>query len=395
MAPTSSSSRPEKVSKRNRRRRSKRTRIGGPCSADDSAGHSSWRDWGNLSCGPAGLIAELVLSNDIADYFRFGAACSAWRRSTVDPRGVRDGALDRRFHPRQWIMLQDIIGGVRPRFSRFLNISTGECIWMELPELDGRTVLAPTSEGLLVLLTVKTDEICLLNPFTGARTDLPPATTLLSGYEPDPFFPRLPGEALAVYGAGITEDLTVVINIGEYQMLAVARRGDEHWTKVKCADRIRGPILSFAGRVYCVSDKNIMVVETSPDHPPRLVMAAMLQWPLQFDNGGELMMVHRIPELLHYRHHLYSIDCDVYRVDLNAARTILVDNLDGRALYIGMRRTLSVPAGLSSFIAGDSVCAGFDCDGTQVSNRDSGKGVVHPHTIVECLCRYIGGHKTE
>ena len=188
--------------------------------------------------------------------------------------------------------------------------------------------------------------------------------------------------------------------------------GDEHWTKVNCGHRIRGPILSFQGRVYCVENKYIMVVETtSPDHP---VKAAMLEEPLQckrsrvptshnvmdtlhlVDNGEELMMVHRIPELIHYRLHIFSLSCKVYRVDLNTATmTRVSSNFGGRAMFIGMRRTLSVPAGLSSFITSDSVCVGFDCDGTLGSNHDSGKELVHPHTIAECLCRYIGGHKTE
>ncbi|XP_044414553.1 uncharacterized protein [Triticum aestivum] len=175
-------------------------------------------------------------------------------------------------------MLDD---SVCPRHIRFLNVSTGECVRTALPELDGRVVLAPTPEGLLHLLNDdETHALCLLNLLTGSHTDLQPATALLSGYKPDRFFQRSTGdeEALEVYGVGIAHDSTVVVNFGEHQQLAVARPCDDHWTRLRCEeDRIHGPILSFAGRVYCIVCETVMVVDTSPDnHPPWLTKAATI-----------------------------------------------------------------------------------------------------------------------
>lgn len=357
------------------------------------------------------LIAEHALSTDVADYVRLRAACRAWRRCTADPiADARGGALDSRFHPRRWIMLEDSVGAVRPRHSRFLNVCTGECVRAELPELDGRIVLAPTPEGLLLLLNDdETHAVCLLNPLTGARTDLPPATGLLSGYKPDSFFPRSTGEeqALEVYGVGIAHDSTVVVNFGEHRRLAVASPGDHHWARLRCEeDRIRGPILSFAGRVYCVVHKTIMVVETSPDnHPPRLTKAAMIEgpWPSHclrntlhlVDNGGELVVVHRIHRLAFIRLGLFTVSTKAYQVDLDAGTTTSIrEDFGGRKLFIGMRRTLSVPARLFPFIGGDTVCVVIDRDSNEESNHDAGKELVQPHSIVECICRYIGGHKT-
>uniref|UniRef100_A0ACD5U8A8 Uncharacterized protein n=1 Tax=Avena sativa TaxID=4498 RepID=A0ACD5U8A8_AVESA len=266
------------MNKRHPRRRAKRARIGdgsSTASALEPSTTPDWRDWGSLACGPAMLIADRLLSADVADYIRFRAACSAWRRCTADPHV---DALDRRFHPRSWTMLPDVVRrrrGVPPRYrySRFANVSTSERIRMTIRGLDGRdgrTYLARTSQGLLVLLSKNTDDIWVVNPITGAFAHLPPVTTLLDGYSRDLIFFRRPEEVH--FNAELTDDSAVVINIGGHKRLGVARPGDEHWTKVESERRISSFVV-LAGRVYCMSGKIAMVLETSPDHPPRLVEA--------------------------------------------------------------------------------------------------------------------------
>ncbi|TVT97565.1 hypothetical protein EJB05_57196, partial [Eragrostis curvula] len=198
---------------------------------DPSTTSCCTRDWANLGGdGPTGLIAELVLTGDVADYARFRAVCRAWRRCSPEPHSSRGGALDSRFFPRRWIMLDKAFPDTRRH--RFLNVSTGECIRVDLPELDNQqnTLLAVTPEGLLLLLHEPTLVVRLLNPLLRQLIDLPPVTSLLP--------PELKGDDceigddLGLYGVGVTGDSTVAFCFSFPTVLAVAKPGDYHWTVV-------------------------------------------------------------------------------------------------------------------------------------------------------------------
>jgi hypothetical protein len=69
----------------------------------------------------------------------------------------------------------------------FLNISTAERIWVNLPELRRHFVFGPTSDGLIVMCDKRTYTVRLLNPLTRQRTIFPDGTTMLyiSAEEPD------------------------------------------------------------------------------------------------------------------------------------------------------------------------------------------------------------------
>ena len=80
-------------------------------------------------------------------------------------------------------------------------------------------------------------------------------------------------------GAGLADESTVAVLFGDIKTVAVAKPGDAHWTVVHRGTRLF-PALSFVGRFYCASTSQVMVVETSADHPPRLAIAAELARPI-------------------------------------------------------------------------------------------------------------------
>uniref|UniRef100_A0ACD5ULD5 Uncharacterized protein n=1 Tax=Avena sativa TaxID=4498 RepID=A0ACD5ULD5_AVESA len=375
MSSSSSTPLPSKLVVETYRRQEKRARIADPprahCGSPDAA-DANWRDWANLIAGPAGLIAERVLADDVADYLRFRAVCGPWRRCAASPHA--HGGLDRRFHPRRWIMLPPTLGALRKR-REFMNVSTGERIQVDLPELRYQYVFGPTSGGLIVLCDRRTYDVHLLNPLTRQLTGLPNATTLLHGSQE-----RVGGytiKFLQVCGAGLADDSTVALCFRRY-WLVTAKPGDKHWTRLNlCYHKNNGVLaaLSFASRFYCVTENNaIMVVDTSA-YPPQLVTAAELgdcdikeyDWTVRLvdNDDGELILVHRIP---HDNHNTSREGHEVRRVDLEARITLPMEELGGRALFVGdgyhaQAPAISLPARLSPHVRADTIysCKDYGC----------------------------------
>ncbi|KAG2646312.1 hypothetical protein PVAP13_2KG501500 [Panicum virgatum] len=332
--------------------------------------HSDRRDWANdLISGPAGLIAERVLSSDVAGYIRFRAACAAWRASCADPRA--QGVADRRFHPRRWIMLP-LANNHRGR-RRFLNVSTGECVYARIPDLRRNYFLGPTAEGLLALCRKGDHVVQLLNPLTGQLTDFPRADTM-----PLTRCDWVDGRVrffITLHSAGLADDSTVALlyNSGELAVeLAVAKPGDERWTRVKLdltCRNIEPPlaVLPYGGRLYCVTHKSISVVETAADRQPRLAPVADHglaggQWshadwmcPV-YDDGGGLILVHRnAARAGGYPRDPSEERYTTYQAKLDTGDVVPMRGLGGQALFLSHGRSVSVSAKISSSISTDTV----------------------------------------
>ncbi|XBI49079.1 hypothetical protein VPH35_112707 [Triticum aestivum] len=280
------------------------------------------RDWASLDAGPAGLVAEHALRNDVVDFICFRAACRAWRACSTHLRA--QGVLDRRSHPRRWIMLPKVFNNIHDQ-RRFLNILTGKSIYRSLPVLDTLRsyVVGTTSEGLVLLLGTGVGR--LLNPLTGQVAELPSAASLLKGGLTRPL-----GD-LGLSCAGLANDDTVMLSFPLTNNLAVAKSGDERWTRVySSSSRITSP-LPFAGNVYCVTSKNISLVETQTTGNQRRQLVA----------AADLALHNRQLK-------------NLYRMDWDAKNMVRLHGLGGKALFLGKRRSLLVAAGVSPSITADT-----------------------------------------
>ncbi|CAL4975527.1 unnamed protein product [Urochloa decumbens] len=191
-----------------------------------SSGNNEWRDWPNLPSELTEQIASRLLRYDVAEYLRLRAACKAWRECIC-----YSSDLDSRFRPRQWIMLSKG-DGTR---CRFLNLATGACVQIDLPELSGHHIESST-EGLLVLREKTSDDIRLLNPLTRALTDLPPITAALRSVSPDWSEDWKTACPSRIVYAGISDETsppTVALFMrGHLWNIAYAKPGDQRWALV-------------------------------------------------------------------------------------------------------------------------------------------------------------------
>jgi hypothetical protein len=330
-----------------------------------------------VHAGPAGLIAETVLRDDVADFLRFRAACTGWRRCSAHLSA--QGATDRRFHPRRWgwIMLPNAFN---VRFRRlFRNVRTGERALLDIPDIHRCYVLGDTSEGLLLVCRTDTYAVQLLNPLTGQIAELPHAATLLGTTTG-----RVDSQVrdLTLRSAGLVDDddgYTVVLHF-EDLVLAVAKPGGESWTRLRFQNKIMAA-LPFAGRIYCATAKNVSVVRTMPNEPPQLVRVAghnldtrvrMETRLFLVDNGGELLLSYCAPynyeeppptsnydsddeEMQAHFHRTTPPTFMAYQVKLDTGMIEPLGRLDGQALFIGASCSLVVSVGVSPSIKADTV----------------------------------------
>jgi hypothetical protein len=205
-----------------------------------------------------------------------------------------------------------------------------------------------------------------------------------------------------VQAVGLTEDSIVAVSFCYPMKLAFAKPGDDSWTVVN--DGYIDSALPFAGRFYCATYRGVMVLNTTcsdQQQPPRLTMVADLKKSFIYfsqmmdslhlvDDGGELMLVHRTIGQDKRRKY------DVYRLDLEAGILIPVKRLNGRAVFMGMMRTISVSVEAFPYVTADTIYLGYECDkNTKEYNIADGSrygrnydGSVCPDTFVDNLISY-------
>ncbi|CAD6247667.1 unnamed protein product [Miscanthus lutarioriparius] len=337
---------------------------------------SRWRDWAGLDEGPASLIADRVLANDVADYVRFRAACLPWRRRCADPR-TRGVLEDPRLYPRQWIMLRDdyeeLATAAAPH-RRFLNTRTGQCVQVDVPELPPTTGFLEYSLGCI-------------------------------------------GECMPSC-AGLLDHLTVYLYFYSRHAgtMAIARPGDDRWVLLNTGPELIECTVFFAGRFYGVTASGILVTVdmAGDDRGPRLVVAAERPKPFTFssmtdtvhlvdNDDGDLRLVHRMLRPRMYR---------VYRVNFSTGKTTTRGrrNLGGHAMFIDLHGGLSVSPRVFPFLRADTIYLGLHCDERSVGKEQIGayhvrdgsieppcnddsqrRGLAHPLSIADSLIAYVSG----
>jgi hypothetical protein len=237
----------------------------------------------------------------LAEYIRLRAACKEWRSCIAAPREGLGGDLDSRVRPRRWIMLSNRTDGDG---RRFLNLSTGACARVDLPELSAHH-LETSVDGLLLLRDKASHAARLLNPLTRVLTELPPITADLgSAYT---LWTEQLRKCNRLVLAGISEETSppsvVLLMQDPYERaIAYARPCDQRWTVIN--SEVRGslsPSFSFSsastlqGRFYFATPGgNILQASLRPE--PRLVPVVANQAKIGFNVNSYL-----VPPADHHR----------------------------------------------------------------------------------------------
>uniref|UniRef100_A0ACD5T9R9 Uncharacterized protein n=1 Tax=Avena sativa TaxID=4498 RepID=A0ACD5T9R9_AVESA len=203
------------------------------------------------------MVASRLLYQNLLDYARFRCVCAQWRSATDSPRGR--GVVDRRFHPRLWMMFPEG-RGLYPGHPdlgdhiRFFNLDSGAFVRVRLPVFEDHSVL-DSINGLLLLQRDGDTAIRLLNPFTDDIVEFPPLKTALANNA----LLELPSLRSVSTSATFLPQGRITLMLAFNRTLvyaAFATPQDERWTMVSWMapiPQLHGPV-QIQGRLYVANN---------------------------------------------------------------------------------------------------------------------------------------------
>jgi hypothetical protein len=210
--------------------------------------------WASLANDIVGVVSDLLLDGDVADYIVFRAICSAWRVCTPSP-------CEPRHRPRDWIALCDG-DTVRPDDAReidLLNTRTARRLRVRLPELR-RYMIVCFSDGLLVLLHKRRAVVRVLNPLTRAAVDFPSLASVYHKYVRDMYFFHAMNAAVC-----LTASSMAVVVWFPFMPVVVAEAGSDHWEILHQNLNFKNTLL-FQERLYGIVLNWFEIILLVDDH---------------------------------------------------------------------------------------------------------------------------------
>ncbi|KAJ3701037.1 hypothetical protein LUZ61_004742 [Rhynchospora tenuis] len=266
-------------------------------------------DWAYIPPEIVHLISQKVKS--ITDYVRFRAVCSPWRSASLPkPHNLPPQLpwLMIPYYPHKKFVSED-------RF--FFDLWEGKMRKLHLPETRDMLCCASYRGWLLLAAHPNGTEVCLLNPLTRARIQLPPFTASVKhfGDDPDNFFVRVNFvsymDGIEVGKVSFSTDLTdpnclIMLNckITVFNMkcgvIFVCRVGDPCWTSVNSSlnSSLEFPDAMYHnGRFYLLYKEGIAIIE--PNKPVQKFvyyfepeLKALHKYFLKGKSGIHIVVVH-------------------------------------------------------------------------------------------------------
>lgn len=277
-------------------------------------------DWSSLPFDLVCRVGDCLLATDDVDYFMdLRAVCRNWRSATDDPK---TSPADPRFHPQQWVMLDEHKAGRSSgddTFRLFLNTTTGRFLRKELPRL-GNYYFITSTGGLLILADKSSPHAArIVNPFTASSVC---------------FMAPVPASVLrATAYLQVGASPTLVLGLASAFQFGTAATG---YSAEPNAER-------FAPVEYNVLDKVGSIWRTANQQTIALLSSIIFSFPSELYPYPRYYFVESGGEMLLIRHQRPSRSMEVFKVDAERMVVEPTRRLGSRALFLG-KRCLSVDA---------------------------------------------------
>ncbi|KAJ3684905.1 hypothetical protein LUZ61_014069 [Rhynchospora tenuis] len=239
----------------------------------EEGSHFQFRDWANLPPEIVELISKKVKS--ITDYVRFRAVCSTWRAASLPNSSHLPPQLP-------WLMLpyephpdrtdpDEKDDGIRLLY----DLWEGKMRRLHIPETIDMACCASYC-GWLLLVTVKGEEVFLLNPLTRARIQLPSFTAPVKHLESDSDSPHFDSISLSDlnWNSFARNKMTLFVDLTDPSFLIMVfvrpcmviccQVGDPCWTRViSRPDRYIIDATYYNGQFYLLYQEAIDIIKSN------------------------------------------------------------------------------------------------------------------------------------
>uniref|UniRef100_A0ACD5VTB5 Uncharacterized protein n=1 Tax=Avena sativa TaxID=4498 RepID=A0ACD5VTB5_AVESA len=286
--------------------------------------------WESLPADLVRRIADSFLpTNDVDCYMNMRAVCPTWRAATNNPW---ENASDVRFHPRRWIVLDEVFHSKDNDRWILLNTATGRFLHKKLALL-GCSVVA-TTDGFLILADK--------SPPHAARV-----YNTLTGYTV-PFAAPVPLEARVAYVASSDKPSLVLLGDSSrklYEAVPESKDFDTHKRIPKGVYNFhRKAVVSGAYTQFNVPDLGRAIAPLLKDYHGDPARCFSIDLPRDGEDlrcflvglDGEVLAV-----MIAYRRPLFPL---VFKMNTETEKLETVQNIGRFAIFIGHQRCLAIDA---------------------------------------------------
>ncbi|PIA56447.1 hypothetical protein AQUCO_00700643v1 [Aquilegia coerulea] len=285
---------------------------------------------------------------EIKDYIQFGSVCQPWRFIYTENRHQIPRQL-----PFLMITTENNFSDEKTR--SLYNVVNKRILNFKVRVHQDRIIVGSSHGWLVTFFRENRRFISLLNPFLSVNNEIR-LPYVKSKNEVD--FDILAKVVLSKNPTSNPNDYIAMAILGpSHCQLAYFKPGDKVWTHLPDKYCLMSDALYYKDQFYCVNQMGkVFTFDLNDDHNPRITTVSpymdisSIGKYFLVESSGELLLVCRLSrlEVIATNSHLvteyYYGGFHVFKLDSVGFRWIKVDDLEGRALFVGGNASISVLA---------------------------------------------------